>query len=94
MPTFRGGDPTPKKKKKERLFSHGEKAGIALCLAMLLFALSDWDLPLAFFSLSFIIYEAYNVVNKLGGTRMHALASFLLGLCIAFFVGSIFMAFF
>ena len=95
MSVFRGRTPwTEEKKKRPPLFSTGEKAGMALCLAMLLFAISDGDVPLAFFSLSFLVYEGYNVVSKVGGERFHALASFLLGLGIALFAGSIVMAFF
>ena len=57
-------------------------------------AISDGDVPLALFSLSFLVYEGYNVVSKVGVERFHALASFLLGLGIALFAGSIVMAFF
>lgn len=92
---FRGKTPWKEEKKKQPpLFTNGEKAGMALCLAMLLFAVSAGDVPLIFFTLSFLVYEAYNVVTKAGGERFHVLASFLLGLCIALFAGSIVMAFF
>ena len=95
MPVFRGRTPwTEEKKKQPSFFTSGEKAGMALCLAMLLFAISAGDVPLAFLSLSFLVYEGSNVVGKAGGERFHALASFLLGLGIALFAGSIFMAFF
>lgn len=95
MSVFRGRIPgTEEKKKESPLFSNGEKAGMALCLAMLIFALSDGDVPLIFFSLSFLVYEGHNLVSKVGGERFHALASFLLGLGLALFAGSILLAFF
>ena len=95
MPVFRGKTPwSEEKKKKPPLFTSGEKAGMALCFAMQLFAVSDGDVPLFFFASSFLIYEVYNVLNRAGGERFHFLASFLLGLSLALFLGSIFMAFF
>lgn len=95
MSVFRGKTPWDEERKKQPpLFTNGEKAGMALCLAMQLFAASDGDVPLFFFASSFLLYEAYNLLNRMGGERFHALASFLLGLCLALFLGSIFMAFF
>lgn len=95
MPVFRGRTPWNEEKKKQPpLFTNGEKAGMALCLAMLLFAVSDGDVPLVFFTLSFLVYEAHNVAVRAGEGRFHSLASFLLGLCIALFAGSLVMALF
>ena len=95
MSVFRGKTPWDEERKKPPpLFTSGEKAGMALCFAMQLFAVSDADVPLFFFASSFLLYEGYNVMNRMGGRRFHALASFLLGLCLALFLGSIFIAFF
>ncbi len=94
MTAFRGGKPWEEnKKKKLQLFSHGEKAGMMLCLAMMLFALVHGDMPLFFFSSSFIVYEVQSALNKIDSQRFHAHCSFLWGLCLALFIGSLFMAF-
>lgn len=95
MEAFRGKKKPweQEKEKKVQLFSNGEKAGMALCLAMLLFAISQWDVPLVFFSASFLIYEGYNVADKVGGERLHFLASLLRGLSLALFFGSILLVF-
>lgn len=94
MTTFRGGRPWEEnKKKKIQLFSHGEKAGMVLCLAMVLFSLVHGDIPLFFFSSSFIVYEVQSALNKIDKERFHACCSFLWGLCLALFAGSILMAF-
>ena len=54
MSVFRGRTPwTEEKKKQPPLFSTGEKAGMALCLAMLLFAISDGDVRWHFFPCPF-----------------------------------------
>lgn len=95
MTAFRGGRPWEEnKKKKLQLFSHGEKAGMMLCLAMMLFALKDGDVPLFFFSSAFIVYEVQSALNKIDGTRFHVYCSFLWGLSLALFIGSIFTAVF
>ncbi len=93
MTAFRGGKPWENnKKKKLQLFSHGEKAGMMLCLAMMLFAMANGDIPLLFFSSSFIVYEVQNALSKIDAERFHAYCSFLWGLCLVLFIGSIFMA--
>ncbi|MDD3114355.1 MAG: hypothetical protein PHQ44_01300 [Anaerovibrio sp.] len=81
-------------KKDARLFSHGEKAGMALCLAMLLFSIGAGDVPLGFFAGAFLVYEGQRAVSAAGGERCRSLASLLQGLCFAMFLGSIFLAFF
>ena len=95
MATFRAGKPWEKEsKKKLQLFTAGEKAGLLLCLAMLIFALKSADVPLGFFIMSFFCFEVQNVMGKVDGKRFHFAISLLWGLCLSLFIGSVFMAFF
>lgn len=95
MTAFRGKwKPWEQEKKKEqRLLSHGERAGMALCIAMLLFSMSEGDVPLGFLAMSFLVYEGYNIADKAGGERFHFLASLLKGLCFTLFAGSLILLF-
>ena len=77
--------------KKEATFSRGEKAGIALCLAMFLFGLSDFDLPLCFLTSSFLVYESHVFLKKAHSDQDWFMSNLLKGMSIAMFVGSIMM---
>ena len=79
--------------KKEAIFTNGEKAGMALSLALFLFGLADGDIPLCFFTASFLVYEAHIVLKKARGNQEWFLANVLKGMSIAMFVGSIAMVF-
>lgn len=79
--------------KKIKLFTSGEKAAMVLCLAMLLFAASDGDVPLMFFSMAFLVYEVHSVVEKLNGNTPCFVSNFCKGLSLAMFFGSLAMAF-
>lgn len=92
MPGMRSKLPTEEKNNKiEPTFSNGEKAGMALCLVMFLFGLSDWDLPLCFFTASFLIYELHVVLKVARGNKDWFMSNLLKGMSIAMFVGSIMM---
>lgn len=80
-------------KKKIKLSTGGEKAAMILCMAMLLFAASDGDIPLLFFSLAFLIYEVHSLLERLNGDSPHPLSNFCKGLSLAMFFGSLAMAF-
>ncbi|ORT99212.1 hypothetical protein D081_2077 [Anaerovibrio sp. JC8] len=77
--------------KKDTTFSNGEKAGMALSLVLFLYGLSDWDLPLCFFTGSFLIYEAHVLLRKARGDQDWFMSNLLKGMSIAMFVGSIMM---
>ena len=80
--------------KKEAMFSNGEKAGMALSLVLFLFGLGDGDIPLCFFTGSFLIYEAHVVMKKARGNNDWFMSNLFKGMSIAMFFGSIFMAIF
>ena len=93
MPGMRSKFPIEDNKNKiEPTFSNGEKAGMALCLAMFLFGLSDGDLPLCFFSASFLVYELHVLLKKARGDEDWFMSNLLKGMSIAMFVGSIAIA--
>lgn len=77
--------------KKEPLFTNGEKAGMALALALFLFGVFDGDVPLCFFVASFLVYEAHAVLKKARGDQDWFLSNLLKGMSIAMFFGSITM---
>ena len=77
--------------KVEPAFSNGEKAGMALSLVLFLFGLSDCDLPLCFFTASFLIYEFHVVLKLARGNQDWFMSNLLKGMSIAMFIGSIMM---
>ena len=92
---FRGGRSWEEEKKQKRqLFSAGEKASMALCLAMLIFALQSGDVALCFLIFAFFCYEVQNVMSKIDAKRFKFWISLLWGLCLSTFVGSVFLGFF
>ncbi len=80
-------------KKKTSTFTNGEKAGMALALALLLFGIADRDVPLCFFTGSFLVYELHVVAKKSRGNQDWFLSKMLKSMSIAMFFGSIAMVF-
>ena len=95
MPAFRGKKMPWEKEDggREDTLTHGEKAGMLLCTAMLLFSISDGDVPLGFLSASFLAFEGYRMLDIAGGEAFHPLSAFLRGLCLALAAGSVLMLF-
>lgn len=96
MTAFRTKKPWEEKEpKRKALISSGERAGLALCTVMFIYSVSEGDVPLGFFAMSFILFIFHKILDQLGehNPRLHFLAGVLQGLYIAFFVGSILLIF-
>ena len=83
----------PEPKKKDTTFTNGEKAGMALSIVLFLYGVVDRDVPLCFFTGSFLIYEMHVVAKKARGNNEWFLSNLLKGMSIAMFFGSIVMIF-
>ena len=81
------------KKKAKPLLRNGEKAGLVLGAVLLVFSFIEGDVPLAFFLLSFFLYEISVVAEKIAEKRMHQAVAFLRGLSVALCIGSLCMIF-
>ena len=57
------------KKKAKPLLRNGEKAGLVLGAVLLVFSFIEGDVPLAFFLLSFFLYESRGVAEKIAEKR-------------------------
>lgn len=81
--------------KRKAIISSGERAGLALCTVMFIYSVSEGDVPLGFFAMSFILFIFHKILEQLGehNHRLHFLAGVLQGLYIAFFIGSILLIF-
>lgn len=82
-----------KNNKKKSLLKTGEKSGIALALALFIYGLSAWDIPLASCAFGFIILYVHIVIERSGVEKLHIVSNILKGFSITLFIGSFFMAF-
>ena len=78
---------------KPKTFSRGEKTGIIIAVGALLYGLSANDLPVVFFTVSFLAFMGKALADAMGGKKGKVLAGFLQGLGIALFLGSLFLLF-
>ena len=79
------------KVKDKKMFNNGEKGGMLLGMALLLFSIVTGDVPLGFFLFSFVLFEIRLGLLRLDNSRMNFLANFLLGLAISLCLGSVVM---
>ena len=76
-------------KQQVKIMSRGERTGMIMAVSVLLYALLAKDLPVAFFSLSFLFFEIRPLTILLGKKAAPTASNFLQGFSIALFFGAI-----
>ena len=76
-------------KQQVTTISRGERTGMVIAASVLFYALIAKDLPVAFFSLSFLLFEIRPLTVLLGGKAASMASNFLQGFSIALFFGAI-----
>lgn len=84
----------PSSEKPPEGFSRGELAGLMLAGALLLYSLTQADIPAVFLTASFILFEMRLPARALGDTVGRSLAGVLQGLSLSLFFGAVLMLFF
>ncbi len=90
--TFHGRPPEAPsmEKPKERLFSRGEISGMLLALVLFLYSLYSWDLALAFFTFSFLLFLLRPLAERYVGP---SLANIMKGMAVSMGFGALALAF-
>ena len=76
--------------KKGPMFTRGQMTSMVLAVAMLVYALIGWDVPLAFLMLSFLSYLLRPLAEKLVGVW---LSNLMKGFSVAMGMGAVVLAF-
>ncbi|MGN0941225.1 MAG: hypothetical protein ACI4OA_05935 [Selenomonadaceae bacterium] len=77
-------------KKRDRLFTHPQKASMMLAVFLLIYALVAWDLPLFFLLVSFLMFMLRPLVAKY---LSESLANVMKGFSVSVGIGSFIMMF-
>lgn len=78
---------------RPKTFSKGEKTGMLIAAGTLLYGLFANDLPVVFFTASFLSFMGRSLAETAGGAKGAALSNFLKGLGIALLLGAFFLLF-
>ncbi|MBP5199538.1 MAG: hypothetical protein J6Z82_02665 [Schwartzia sp.] len=76
--------------KKGPMFTRGQMTSMVLAVALLVYALIGWDVPLAFLMLSFLSYLLRPLAEKLVGVW---LSNLMKGFSVAMGMGAVVLAF-
>ena len=80
--------------KKSGPFTKGESVGMLLAAVLFVYAIINWDIPLACFLLAFILMIVHLGIERKGAEGyMHSLSNVLKGCSITMLIGSVVMLF-
>ena len=74
-------------------FTRGESSSMLLAVVLLFYAVNQSDIPAAFLTLSFLLFELRVPAEIFGGRYGNSLAGLLRGLSVTLFLGALFLAF-
>ena len=96
MTVFRGkwpAEPENDNKKSKGLLKNGERSGIVLAAALIIYGVINSDVPLCFFMLAFILFYGHVWLERSQLTQLASLSNVLKGLSITMLIGSVIMIF-
>ena len=74
-------------------FTRGEASSMLLAVILFFYAVNQSDIPAAFLTLSFLLFELRVPAEIFGGRYGNSLAGLLRGLSVTLFLGALFLAF-
>lgn len=83
----------PEEEPKKKLFSHSELSILVVTFLVMLYGISEYDIPVLFFTISVLLFLLRRLTVLMQSPHADTINNLLKGFSIALFFGAIFLAF-